>query len=241
MSGLVLATANAHKATELVELLAATVGVPLVTMPLHDAREQEVAWYVQVATQLVPPPEIRGKVVVVEDGMTFRENALRKVRSLAACVALPVLADDSGLEVAALEGAPGVRTARFAGPNATDEQNVQLLLRKLRDIEDRRAAFVAELVLRLPDGQEYFGTGVCKGSIATQQDGAGGFGYDPVFIPRAGDGRTFAAMTAAEKHQFSHRAAAFAELGDGATWLQLLSGVAVTVHPEVPPEESTWH
>ena len=241
MTGIILATANQHKATELAELLAATIGESLVTMPLVDARAVEVAWYVQPASTLVPPPEIRGKVVVVEDGATFRDNALRKVRAIAEVVSLPVLADDSGLEVAALDGAPGVHTARYAGPKATSEANVEKLLMELIGNPDRRAAFVAELVLRLPDGSEYFGTGICKGEIADAPAGDGGFGYDPVFRPRDGDGRVFAEMTAAEKHERSHRALAFAAIGDPQTWAQLITGVAVTMPtPDALEASERW-
>lgn len=241
MSGIVLATANAHKAQELAELLAEMVGEALVTMPLADARGVEVAWYVQVANHLVPPPEIRGKVVVVEDGSTFRENAALKVRAIAASVPLPVLADDSGLEVAALNGRPGVHTARYAGPNASDTDNLEKLLTELAGADDRRAAFVAELVLRLPDGSEWNGTGICKGEIATEARGAGGFGYDPVFIPRDGDGRTFGEMSASEKHAYSHRSAAFAILGEAETWRRLVTGVNVTTHPEPDElEQPSW-
>ncbi|MGB2757805.1 MAG: RdgB/HAM1 family non-canonical purine NTP pyrophosphatase [Acidimicrobiia bacterium] len=241
MTGIVLATANAHKATELAELLAERVGESLVTMPLADARDTGVAWYVQVASHLVPPPEIRGKVVVVEDGTTFRANAERKAKALSECVSLAVLADDSGLEVAALNGAPGVTTARYAGPNATDADNVAKLLHALDGKTDRRAAFVAELVLRLSDGSEWNGTGVCKGTIACEPRGENGFGYDPVFIPREGDGRTFGEMSTEEKHRYSHRAAAFAVLGEPETWKRLVTGVTITEHP--PPDdlgEPSW-
>lgn len=235
MTGIVLATGNAHKATELAELLAEMIGEALVTMPLADVRGAEVAWYVQVANHLVPPPEIRTRMVIVEDATSFRENAALKVQAISAWVPLPVLADDSGLEVAALNGRPGIHTARYAGPNASDADNVEKLLVELKDVTDRRAAFVAELVLRLPDGTEWNGTGICKGEIATEARGTNGFGYDPIFIPRDGDGRTFGEMTADEKHSYSHRSAAFAVLGEAETWKRLVTGVNVTTHPE--PEE----
>lgn len=155
---------------------------------------------------------------VEETGATLEENALLKARSVAAAVGLPALGDDTGLEVAVLEGAPGVRTARFAGPEATYHENVDLLLRRLAGVTDRRARFRTVAALVMPDGFEVVAEGILEGLIAGERRGHGGFGYDPVFVV---DGRTLAQMTAAEKNNLSHRArairalAALVGVGDG--------------------------
>ncbi len=143
---------------------------------------------------------------VVEDGETFAANARRKACDLAARADLPALGDDSGLEVAALGGRPGVRSARFAGAHATDADNTALLLRELRDVpEDRRAAaFRCALALAFPDGDVVEADGRCEGWIARAPRGDGGFGYDPVFVDPA-TGQTFAELSAEVKNARSHR------------------------------------
>lgn len=143
---------------------------------------------------------------VVEDGATFAENARLKARDLAQRGGLPVLADDSGLEVDALGGRPGVRSARYAGEQATDAENVVLLLHELADVPDgaRGAAFRCALALAWPDGRIVEADGRCAGSIARSPRGSGGFGYDPVFVDPA-SGRTFGELPAEAKNDFSHR------------------------------------
>jgi XTP/dITP diphosphohydrolase len=143
---------------------------------------------------------------VIEDGATFAANARRKARDLAARADLPALGDDSGLEVAALGGRPGVRSARFAGEHATDADNTALLLRELRDVSaDRRAAaFRCALALAFPDGDVVEADGRCEGWIARAPRGDGGFGYDPVFVDPA-TGQSFAELSAELKNARSHR------------------------------------
>ena len=148
-----------------------------------------------------------------ENGTTFEENARAKAVDVARRAGLPALGDDSGLEVAALGGAPGVRSARYAGAHATDAENVARLLVALRDVPDgaRQAAFRCALALAWPDATLLEVEGRCEGTIAHAPSGAGGFGYDPVFIDAA-SGRTFAELGAAEKNARSHRGRALAAL-----------------------------
>ncbi len=147
-----------------------------------------------------------GRWQVVEDGATFAENARIKARDLAGRLRLPALGDDSGLEVTALGGRPGVRSARYAGEHADDAANVVLLLRELQGVPDRErtAAFRCALALAWPDGGLAAAEGRCEGRIAVAPRGSGGFGYDPVFIDPA-SGRTFAELPAEAKNGFSHR------------------------------------
>ncbi|MBX3285260.1 MAG: RdgB/HAM1 family non-canonical purine NTP pyrophosphatase [Actinobacteria bacterium] len=165
------------------------------------------------ALDLVPrPPEVPD---VVEDAPTFVGNARLKASALVAATGLAALADDSGIEVDALGGAPGVWSARYAGEGATDEDNVAKLLAALADRPDpadRTARFRCVLVLQQPDGTEVVADGAVEGRIATGPRGSGGFGYDPVFVPAEGDGRTFGEMDPAEKHAMSHRGRALAAL-----------------------------
>jgi XTP/dITP diphosphohydrolase len=130
---------------------------------------------------------------------------------------LPAIADDTGLEVDALGGAPGVYSARFAGPDATYADNVARLLERLAGVEprNRTARFSTVAVAHWPDGREVAAIGEVDGTIAEAPRGSQGFGYDPVFVPAEGDGRTFAEMAAAEKHALSHRGRAFRTLADG--------------------------
>lgn len=147
---------------------------------------------------------------VVEDGATLTENALLKARAVHAATGLPAIADDTGLEVDALDGAPGVLTARFAGPEATYEDNVTALLSALAGVADRSARF--RTVAAFVDGvREVAVEGVLEGRIAPARRGSGGFGYDPVFEV---DGRTLAEIPTAEKNQMSHRSLAVRSLAD---------------------------
>lgn len=148
---------------------------------------------------------------VVEDADTLVGNARLKAIAVCDATGLPALADDTGLEVDALHGAPGVRTARFAGEHATDADNRQKMLAEL-DGKSRSCRFRTVALLRFPDGREIIAEGVCEGMIAENEIGDRGFGYDPLFIASEGDGRTFAQMSVDEKHALSHRGKAFRAL-----------------------------
>ena len=148
---------------------------------------------------------------VVEDAETLVGNARLKAIAVCDATGLPALADDTGLEVDALHGAPGVRTARFAGDHATDADNRQKMLAEL-DGKSRSCRFRTIALLRFPDGQEIVAEGICEGMIAENERGDRGFGYDPLFIALDGDGRTFAQMSVDEKHVLSHRGKAFRAL-----------------------------
>ncbi len=179
----VLATRNAHKVGELRAILGpASAGIELVALP-DDA----------------PDP--------VEDGATFAENALIKARSAVAATGLPALADDSGIAVDALGGAPGIHSARYAGTR-DDRDNVELLLRNLGGEPDRAARFVCAAALVTPDGRETVEVAEWPGEVLGAPAGVGGFGYDPVFQPE-GERRSSAEMSSAEKNAVSHRARAF--------------------------------
>ena len=157
--------------------------------------------------------------VVEEDGDTFEANALKKAREVAQASGMLTLADDSGLEVDALEGRPGVRSARFAGEAATDDDNLEALLQALRDQtpgSDGHYAARFRCVLALWDptvegGEPVVVEGVCEGAIQQERRGHRGFGYDPVFVPRGGS-LTLAELDAAEKNTLSHRAKAMARM-----------------------------
>jgi XTP/dITP diphosphohydrolase len=189
----VLATANPDKAAEIVAVLR-DAGAPVELTP----RPADVA-------------------DVEETGATLEDNARLKAAALCAATGLPAIADDTGLEVDALGGAPGVYSARFAGPDATYADNVARLLERLVGVEPARrtARFSTVAVAHWPDGREVAAIGEVDGTIAEAPRGSHGFGYDPVFVPAEGDGRTFAEMAAAEKHALSHRGRAFRTLADG--------------------------
>lgn len=160
--------------------------------------------------ELVPrPPEVGD---VDETGATLEENALLKARAILAATGEPAVADDTGLEVDALEGAPGVYSARYAGPGATYADNVAALLAALGDRTDRGGRFRTVAVACFPDGREVIASGTVEGRIAVEARGAAGFGYDPLFVPDGLDGRTFAEMTPDEKNAVSHRGRAFRAL-----------------------------
>jgi XTP/dITP diphosphohydrolase len=152
---------------------------------------------------------------VVEDSGTLVGNARLKARAIATATGLPAVSDDTGLEVDALGGLPGVDTAFYAGDDASDQDNRSKLLADLVALGPgaaRRAQFRTIAMVCWPDGHEVWAEGTCEGQIATEERGARGFGYDSVFVPTAGDGRSFAEMTAGEKHALSHRGRAFAAL-----------------------------
>lgn len=150
---------------------------------------------------------------VVEDGATFRENAAKKSLAIAKFTGKPVLSDDSGLEVYALGGAPGIFSARFAGESANDSENVKKLLEIMKHLKnkDRRARFVCCIALAMPDLKTYFFEGTVEGRIIKEPRGQNGFGYDPVFVP-IGSRRTFAEMSDKEKDSISHRGRALLKL-----------------------------
>lgn len=190
MSRLLVATTNAGKLAELRELLA-PLGFEL--LGLAD----------------LPPIE-----EAVEDGATFAENARAKALHYARAAELDTLADDSGLEVLALDGAPGVRSARFAGEHAADADNNALLLERLSGESDRRARFVCALCLVEGGAPSLETQGVCAGRILEAPRGDGGFGYDPLFVPDdpAAEGRTFAEVPRPVKQALSHRGRALEAL-----------------------------
>ncbi len=149
---------------------------------------------------------------VVEDADTLTGNARLKAVAICEATGLPAVADDTGFEVSMLGGAPGVFAARWAGEGCSYADNRNKLLRQLGDEIDRRAVFRTCVLVRWPDGRELAVDGVCEGTVPTEPRGERGFGYDAVFIPNDGDGRSFAEMTEAEKHSISHRGRAFRSL-----------------------------
>jgi XTP/dITP diphosphohydrolase len=191
---LVLASANPDKAAEIADILGEVAGLVLLPRPAS-----------------VPD--------VVEDGETLVDNARLKAVAIMEATGEPAVADDTGLEVTALHGAPGVYSARFAGEDATYADNVDKLIRELAVVgaiepPQRSARFRTVALVVFPGGDELVAEGEVIGSIATEPAGTAGFGYDPLFIPEGGDGRTFAQMSPAEKHGVSHRGRAFRALAD---------------------------
>ncbi|MDQ3757800.1 MAG: RdgB/HAM1 family non-canonical purine NTP pyrophosphatase [Actinomycetota bacterium] len=181
---LVLASANPDKAREIAALLD---GFDIVPRPTHV-------------------PEVE------ETGSTLVDNARLKAQALMAATGEAAVSDDTGLEVVALDGAPGVYSARYAGEGATYADNVAKLLDALRGSTERRARFRTVALALFPDGREVVAEGTVDGLIAESPRGEGGFGYDPVFVPDDGDGRTFAELTPDEKNAISHRGRAFRAL-----------------------------
>jgi XTP/dITP diphosphohydrolase len=188
---LVLASANPDKVKEIVAVLSAALPVELLPRP-DDVPE------------------------VVEDADTLVGNARLKARALMVATQAAAVADDTGLEVDALGGEPGVYSARYAGESATYADNVAKLLHELAARDDdggaRRASFKTVALVAFPDGSEVWAEGVLPGTIASGPRGSYGFGYDPVFVPDGGDGRTFAEMRPQEKDAVSHRGRAFRAL-----------------------------
>ena len=185
---LVLATRNRHKGEELAALLA-DLGICIRTLD-----------------------DFPGVHEVDEDGITCEANAIKKATEMAQATGLPAVADDTGLEVDALGGRPGVYAARYAGEHATYEDNCKKLLEELRDVPmaQRSAAFVTVAAIAFPNGEVQVAHGSLKGLITEAAVGSAGFGYDPVFlVPELG--KTLAELTPAEKNRVSHRAKAFAK------------------------------
>ncbi|MEA2502246.1 MAG: XTP/dITP diphosphohydrolase [Actinomycetota bacterium] len=187
----VIASTNPGKIAEVRQILA---GLPLVLLTSDDVG----GW-----------PEIE------ETGDTYLANALLKARAVASVTGRAVLADDSGIEVDALDGAPGVRSARFSGERASDEDNNAKLIESLDGVpyERRSARYRCVAVLVTPNGEEIAGIGSCEGRIGFEPRGTGGFGYDPWFVPEH-ESRTMAELTAEEKHAISHRGKALRGLAD---------------------------
>lgn len=191
--------------------------IRLVLASSNSHKAQELAAMLPDSFHIVTLSEIGFKEKIQENAATIRRNSLIKASAVKQFLFRRddpawVIADDSGLEVLALEGAPGVRSARYAGEQATDEDNVKKLLSDLTNVTDRRARFVTVLTLLTPDEERFF-EGEVKGTITYEPRGKGGFGYDPVFVP-TGYRSTFAEMPAGEKNLISHRAAAVKKLSD---------------------------
>jgi XTP/dITP diphosphohydrolase len=150
---------------------------------------------------------------VEETSETYLDNALLKAKAVAEALGVAAIADDSGIEVDTLGGAPGPRSARFAGPNAADEENLRRLIEAIASVpeDDRTARYRCVAALSLPEGPTVWAEGTCEGRLITEPRGTGGFGYDPVFIPE-GEKRTMAELPSAEKNRISHRARAFRAL-----------------------------
>jgi XTP/dITP diphosphohydrolase len=194
----VLATANPDKAAEVRQILAEALG----------------------DVELLPRPD--GVPEVEEDGDTLVSNARLKAVALVEATGQACVADDTGLEVNALGGAPGVYSARYAGEHASYADNFSKLLAELAGVEkaQRTARFRTVALARFPDGSEVVASGAVDGHIAMEPQGTSGFGYDPVFVPDGGDGRTFAEMSAPEKHAVSHRGRAFRALAEALSALE---------------------
>lgn len=191
---LVLASANPDKAAEISAILSSVPGLVVLARPTS-----------------VPDVE--------ETGDTLVENARLKARALCDATGIAAVSDDTGLEVEALGGAPGVYSARFAGPHASYRDNVAKLLDELAKVgadspDRRRATFRSVAMVAYPDGGDVWEEGRVDGAISLEPAGEAGFGYDPVFVPDGFDGRTFAQMSSEEKHRISHRGRAFRALAD---------------------------
>lgn len=184
----------------------------LVCATANPGKVAEIEKFLPEGVRLLPRPADVGDVV--EDAGTLEGNARLKALAIVRATGKPALADDTGLEVEALNGAPGVETASFAGPRATEAENRAKLLRELRGVADRRARFVTVMLVAWPDGGEVVVHGECTGRIAESEQGGNGFGFDPVFVPDDGDGRTFAGMTKQEKNAVSHRGRALRALAE---------------------------
>ena len=185
-----VASRNAHKLREIARICA----------------EWPVAW-LTVDDHEGPWPDVE------ETGSTYLENALLKATAVAVALGVPALADDSGIEVDALGGRPGPRSARFAGEEATDERNLQELIRSLRGVPGggRTARYRCLAVLAFPDGRDVHAEGICEGALVSEPRGDRGFGYDPIFVPEGWD-RTMAELTDQEKDRISHRGRALRTL-----------------------------
>lgn len=179
----------------------------------HNPHKAEQVALLLTAVELVPLDDIAPSLVLEEPFATFAENALNKARLAARATGLPAIADDSGIEVDALGGRPGVFSARYAGDDATDEDNNRKLIEELRDVPDaeRTCRYRCVAVLVAPDGRELIAEGTCEGRVVDEARGDLGFGYDPHVIPE-GESRTMGEIPLEEKLAFSHRGRAFRAL-----------------------------
>lgn len=193
MTRVVLATRNAHKVIELREILADLVA--------------------EIGLEVVGVTAFPDVADVVEDGVTFAENATLKAVAVARATGLPAIADDSGLAVDVLGGSPGIFSARWSGAHGSDRANVELLLAQLGDVRDehRAAGFVCAAALALPDGRVFVREGTVRGTLARVSRGTNGFGYDPILLVD-GDTRTLAEHNSDEKNAISHRGKALRAL-----------------------------
>lgn len=182
----------------------------LVSASANPHKIAEIAALLDGLVELTPRPA--DVPDVVEDAGTLEGNARLKAVAICRATSLAAVSDDTGLFVDALDGEPGVDTAYYAGPDATYAQNRAKLLEAMRGMTDRRARFRTVVMVVRPDGSELAVEGVCEGTIATEERGERGFGFDPLFIPAGGDGRTFSQMSEADKNAVSHRGRAFAAL-----------------------------
>lgn len=182
----------------------------LVCASANPDKVAEIEAILRGVVDLVPRPA--DVPDVVEDADTLEGNARLKAVAICEATGLAAVADDTGLEVDALDGAPGVHSARWSGEGCSYADNRTKLLLELDGIVDRRASFRTCVIVRRPDGSEIVVDGRCAGTITEVERGERGFGYDAVFVPDNGDGRTFAQMTEAEKHAVSHRGRAFQNL-----------------------------
>jgi XTP/dITP diphosphohydrolase len=213
----VLATANPDKAREICEVLTDAWDHALAAWALEVDGEAVgflVATPEGIADAVLRVRELDRAPDVEETGATLEDNARIKALALAGAYGLDAVADDTGLEVDALGGAPGVRSARYSGEDANPTRNVEKLLGELGDTEpgNRGARFVTVALAHFADGTEIIERGAVEGTITREPRGTSGFGYDPVFQPHEGDGRTFAEMQSDEKHAMSHRGRAFRSL-----------------------------
>jgi XTP/dITP diphosphohydrolase len=185
---LVIATRNPGKVREILEICA--------HWPVEWITYQTTSW-----------PDVE------ETGQGYLENALLKARTATGAVGVPAIADDSGIEVDALDGGPGPRSARFAGEHPTDEENLRLLIERIRGLpaEARTARYRCVAACAWPHGSEVWAEETCEGNLIDEPRGTGGFGYDPIFVPR-GSHRTMAELAPEEKHRISHRGKAFRSL-----------------------------
>jgi XTP/dITP diphosphohydrolase len=209
VSILILATTNKNKVKEFQEILK---DFPIEIRSLAD---------------FGPLPE------AIEDGETFDDNAYKKAIHTAKILGFPAIADDSGLEVEALDGAPGVYSARYAGEQATDRDNVDKLLQEMKGVKNRKATFRCVLSIAVPSGPALTYEGRCEGLILEERRGESGFGYDPVFFFED-LGKTFAECTMAEKNKVSHRGKALAEMKE--EFPQVLKWLDQRLAEEKPPK-----
>lgn len=184
---ILIATNNAHKVKEITDIFADT------------------------AIEVISPRDMGLNLDVEENGTTFAENAMKKAVGFCEASGEICVADDSGLTVEALNGEPGVYSARYGGEGLDDKARTALLLHNMSEVENRKAAFVCSIAMVFPDGRTVMAQGRCDGRIAYAPSGENGFGYDPVFVPDGYD-KTFAELSESEKNGISHRGRALAEL-----------------------------